>query len=264
MLAASIILPIALFLFAAWLSFHQHVADARDRVQRNLNTVYEHALKVFETFELSARYLDELTGELTDAEIRKDEAELNGRLKSITDRCRNCATCGSSAHRANRSYPARSIRCRRSISRTAIISALRRTTAKAGTYVSEVLKARAADTTFFTLSRRRADAKGGFGGVTTVSIAPEYFINFYAKLPPPGVFALIRDDGAILARYPDLSHRLEKLSPDSTVMQSIKRAAGRRLCHRHVDLRRARRAFSPIARCRTTTSMWCPGSKATS
>ena len=27
--------------------------------------------------------------------------------------------------------------------------------AKAGTYVSEVLKARAADTTFFTLSRRR-------------------------------------------------------------------------------------------------------------
>ena len=47
MLAASILLPIAIFLFAAWLSFHQHIADARDRVQRNLNTVYEHALKVF-------------------------------------------------------------------------------------------------------------------------------------------------------------------------------------------------------------------------
>ena len=44
-----------------------------------------------------------------------------------------------------------------------------------------------------------------------MSIAPEYFINFYAKLPPPGVFALIRDDGAILARFPDLSQRLEKL-----------------------------------------------------
>src|SRR5262249_2054231 len=93
--------------------------------------------------------------------------------------------------------------------------------AKFGTYVSEVLKARAADTTFFTLSRRRADTKGAFSGVTTVSIAPEYFVNFYAKLPPPGIFALIRDDGAILARYPDLSARLEKLSPDSTVMRSI-------------------------------------------
>ena len=62
LVAASIILPIAIFLFAAWLSYHQHLAEARDRVQRNLNTVYEHALKVFETFELSARYLDELTG----------------------------------------------------------------------------------------------------------------------------------------------------------------------------------------------------------
>ena len=62
----------------------------------------------------------------------------------------------------------------------------------AGTYVSEVLKARAADTTFFTLSRRIRGQNGGFGGVTTISIAPEYFTNFYAKLPPPGVFASYR------------------------------------------------------------------------
>ncbi len=73
-----------------------------------------------------------------------------------------------------------------------------RDNAKAGTYVSEVLKARAADTSFFTLSRRREDTKNSFAGVTTISIAPEYFTNFYEKLPPPGVFALIRDDGAIL------------------------------------------------------------------
>ena len=95
MLAASIILPIALFLFASWLSFHQHVADARDRVQRNLNTVYEHALKVFETFELSARYLDELTG---DAD-RYPDPEGRGRVSAAAEidhrhGCRNCATCG--------------------------------------------------------------------------------------------------------------------------------------------------------------------------
>ncbi len=85
LVAASIIVPIAIFLFAAWISYHQHVAEARDRVQRNLNTIYEHALKVFETFELSARYLDELTAGTTDAEIRKHEAEFNARLKSVTD-----------------------------------------------------------------------------------------------------------------------------------------------------------------------------------
>ncbi len=221
MLAASIIVPIALFLFASWLSFDQHLSGARDRVQRNLNTVYEHALKVFETFELSARYLDELTGELSDAEIRKDEAELSGRLKSITDRLpqlRDLWVISAAGEPlvSGTVYPMPKI----NLSDRDYFRAQKDST-KAGTYVSEVLKARAADTTFFTLSRRRPDIKGNFGGVTTVSIAPEYFINFYAKLPPPGVFALIRDDGAILARFPDLSTRLEKLSPDSTVMRSI-------------------------------------------
>src|SRR5215207_2096628 len=201
MLAASIILPICLFLFASWLSFHQHVADARDRVQRNLNTVYEHALKVFETFELSARYLDELTGDLTDTQIRKDEVNLSGRLKSITDRLpqlRDLWVIGASGEPlvSGTVYPMPKI----NLSDRDYFRAQKQS-AKAGTYVSEVLKARAADTTFFTLSRRRADAKGGFGGVTTVSIAPEYFTRFYSKLPPPGVFALIRDDGAILARF---------------------------------------------------------------
>ena len=44
LVAASIIVPIAIFLFAAWISYDQHLAEARDRVQRNLNTIYEHAL----------------------------------------------------------------------------------------------------------------------------------------------------------------------------------------------------------------------------
>ncbi len=35
------------------------------------------------------------------------------------------------------------------------------------------------------------------------------------------MFALIRDDGAILARYPDISTQLDTLSPDGTVMRSI-------------------------------------------
>jgi two-component system NtrC family sensor kinase len=221
MLAASVILPLALFAFASWISFHQHLTDARDRVQRNLNTVYEHALKVFETFELSAQYLDELTSGLSDAEIRKEEIELNARLKSITDRLpqlRDLWVISASGEPlvSGTVYPMPKL----NLSDRDYFRA-QKNNAKAGTYVSEVLKARAADTSFFTLSRRRPDAKGEFGGVTIVSIAPEYFINFYSRLPPPGVFALIRDDGAILARFPDLSTRLERLAPDSTVMRSI-------------------------------------------
>jgi two-component system NtrC family sensor kinase len=222
LVAASIILPVAIFLFAAWISYHQHLAEARDRVQRNLNTIYEHALKVFDTFELSARYLDELTAGTTEANIRSREAEFNARLKSITDtlpQLRDLWIISASGAPlvSGTIYPMPKI----DLSDRDYFR-IHKNNAKAGVFVSEVLKARAADTTFFTLSRPVSGPNGSFGGVTTVSIAPEYFINFYAKLPPPGVFALIRDDGAILARYPDLSQRLDKLSPDSTVMRSIR------------------------------------------
>jgi two-component system NtrC family sensor kinase len=222
LVAASIILPIAIFVFAAWVSYDQHLAEARDRVQRNLNTIYEHALKVFETFELSARYLDELLADTNESDIRKREADFNARLKSITDtlpQLRDLWVISASGAPlvSGTIYPMPKIDLSdRNYFR------VHKDNANAGTFVSEVLKARAADTTFFTLSRRIRGPNDSFAGVTTVSIAPEYFINFYAKLPPPGVFALIRDDGAILARYPDLSQRLERLAPDSTVMRRIK------------------------------------------
>lgn len=221
LLAASILLPIAIFLVASWVSYEQHLSEARDRVQRNLNTIYEHALKVFETFELSARYTDELTAETSDAEIRKNEANLHSRLKSITDKMPQLRDlwvidAAGTPLVSGTIYPMPKINLSdRDYFR------IQREKLYAGTYVSEALKGRAADTTFFTLSRRRASPNKAFAGVTAVSIAPEYFINFYEKLPPPGIFAIIRDDGAILARYPDLSTRLEKLSPDSTMMRSI-------------------------------------------
>ena len=222
LVAASIILPIAIFAFGAWLSYHEHLAEGRDRVQRNLNTIYEHALKVFETFELSARYLDETIAGTTEADIRKRESEFNARLKSITDtlpQLRDLWVISASGAPlvSGTVFPIPKV----DLSDRDYFR-VHKASPDAGTYVSEVLKARAADTTFFTLSRRIRGPNDSFRGVTTISIAPEYFVNFYAKLPPPGVFALIRDDGAILARFPDLSDRITQLAPDSTMMKSIR------------------------------------------
>ena len=178
-------------------------------------------MKVFETFDLSARYLDELTGNLSDAAIRRDEAEFNARLRSINDtlpQLRDLWVIAANGAPlvSGTIYPMPKLDLSdREYFRT------QRDSPKAGTYVSEILQSRVADTTFFTLSRRRPGPNGAFGGVTTVSIAPEYFTNFYAKLPPPGVFALIRNDGAILARFPDITDRLTALSPNSTIMRAI-------------------------------------------
>ena len=72
-------------LFAGWLSYQQHVADARDRLDRDLGRIYEHALKVFETFDLCARYLDELLGASPRPETASDQTQFKAQAE-IDDR----------------------------------------------------------------------------------------------------------------------------------------------------------------------------------
>ena len=85
MLAAAIVFPLAVFAVGSVISYRQHEEDARDRLRRNLGTVYEHALKVLETIELSSRYVDELLDNVTDDDIRATEAGFNRRLRALTD-----------------------------------------------------------------------------------------------------------------------------------------------------------------------------------
>ena len=73
-----------LYAIAATISYHQHFDDARDRLRRNLAIVHEHAQKVFETFEFASRYLDEITGNATDEQIRANEASYSERLRAMT------------------------------------------------------------------------------------------------------------------------------------------------------------------------------------
>ena len=48
------------------------------------------------------------------------------------------------------------------------------------------------------------DRTDSFAGVIVMSISPDYFRDFYATLTQPIVAALIRADGVVLARYPDV------------------------------------------------------------
>ena len=71
LLFCAVVLTVVLYATAATISYHQHFDEARDRLRRNLAIVHEHAQKVFETFEFASRYLDEMTDDLTDGQIRE-------------------------------------------------------------------------------------------------------------------------------------------------------------------------------------------------
>ena len=57
---------------------------------------------------------------------------------------------------------------------------------------------------FFDLSHRLESPDGSFNGVISVAVRPSYFEDFYALIgqTPGSFFALVRSDGAYLARYP--------------------------------------------------------------
>ena len=57
---------------------------------------------------------------------------------------------------------------------------------------------------FFSVSMRRPAPDGSFVGVINASVLPDYFEGFYAKVgrDSGSYAALVREDGAILARYP--------------------------------------------------------------
>ncbi len=221
LLVASMVFPVVLFAVAATISHRQHFDDARDRLRRNLAIVHEHAQKVFETFEFSARYLDELTDDATDEQIRTNESTLSDRLRAMTmsmPQLRDLWIIGADGYPlvSGTVYPMPKI----DLSDRNYFK-VHHDNRVSGAFVTEVLAARAADTKFFAISRKR-EINGKFAGVTIVSIAPEYFTEFYSKLPPPGTAALLRADGAVLARYPDTPGAQTRLTANAPFMTAIR------------------------------------------
>jgi two-component system NtrC family sensor kinase len=220
LLVGAVVLPIALYATAATISYHQHFDEAHDRLRRNLAIVHEHAQKVFETFEFASRYLDETTGIATDEQIRANEASHSERLRSMTasmPQLRDLWIIGTDG------YPL--------VSGTVFpmprIDLSDRNYFKVhhdnrvnGPYVTEVLDARAANTRFFAISRKR-EINGRFAGVSIVSIAPEYFSEFYSQLPPPGGAALLRADGSVLVRYPETPGSPDRLPVNSPFLDAV-------------------------------------------
>ena len=221
LLVGAMVIPVALYAVAATISYFDHFDDAQDRLRRNLAIVHEHAQKVFETFEFASRYLDEMTDTLTDDQIRANEATFSERLRTISaslPQLRDLWIVGADGQPlvSGTIHPMPKL----DVSDRDYFK-VHRDNLVEGPFVTRVLEARAANTRFFAISRKRV-IDGKFSGVTIVSIAPEYFTEFYSQLPPPGTATLLRADGAVLARYPDYAGAQTQLAPNAPFMSAIK------------------------------------------
>jgi two-component system, NtrC family, sensor kinase len=255
LLAAAIVLPLAIFAAAATISYREHQIEARDRLQRNLGTVYEHALKVLETIELANRYLDEILNDAADPDIRANEADFHRRLKSLTDILPQFADIwivDPDGHPvvAGTVFP---IPRELDLSDRDYFRAHKNNQVE-GLYVGSVVTARATNARgqprFFALSRKRLGIDGKFGGVTVISISPDYFRDYYATLTQPIVAALVRGDGTVLARYPELPQEVTRLTQgnDLAVQIEARRDSGTLTSRSAVDGKERIYAFRKLPR----------------
>ena len=84
MMAASLALPLALFIFASTVSWVSISETADREIERTLDVAHEHALKVFETIDRSLSEIAEIIRGIPDEGIRSREAALHQRLKQLT------------------------------------------------------------------------------------------------------------------------------------------------------------------------------------
>src|SRR6266700_2681982 len=223
MMVASVVLPLVLFAFAAWLNYRHEYAVADDRIERSLDILHEHTIKVFQTVERAIAEVNEIVRGMTDDDIRREQSRLHERVKRIVDALPQVRAIfiidrdgrplvSSQLARIPADFDARE----RSFFNV-------HAAGDVGTYVSDVVTPRLTglSTPFFVLSRRRPSADGKFNGVVAVAVLPQYFEEFYALIgrSPGSLYALLRDDGRFLARYPERPDR--GLQPGSALHTTI-------------------------------------------
>jgi two-component system NtrC family sensor kinase len=211
MMAASLALPIALFVFASTISYFSTRDTADQQIERTLDVAHEHALKVFETIDRSLSEINEIVRGIPDAGIKSREEVLHQRLKQLAASLPQLKSAWI--------FDARG----RALVNSLVVPAPEidfsdrdyfkaHIGGDAGTFIGTALIPRLPyrGAAFFGVSRRRQTADGDFAGVIQASVLPEYFEKFYARIgrDPGSFFALGLADGTLLARYPAVDRDL--------------------------------------------------------
>lgn len=223
MMAASLALPIALFVVAATISYTSTKDIADREIERTVDVAHEHALKVFETIDRSLAEINEVVRGLSDDIVRAREPALHRRLKRLTDSLPQLKSAwifdadGKALVNSLVSPPPELGFADRDYFYSHIDQSI-------GTFIGTALTPRPPyqGARFFGVSRRRDSDDGRFIGVIQASVLPEYFESFYARIgsDPGSFFAMGRTDGAMLTHFPRLDHDL-RLDPAGPVGQKI-------------------------------------------
>ncbi len=231
MMVASLVLPAVLFGFAAWLSYRniEHVTD--ERIDRSLDILNEHGLKVLQTVERTFAEITEVVRGMSDEDIRRNEATLHDRLKRIVIALPQLQGIAIMDRGGQPLVTSSALPVRHGLDFSDRDYFQAHRAGNVGTYISQIHQPRMGSfgPTFFGMSQRRPSAGGEFTGVVTVALLPSYFESFYGRIAVNNAayFALVRSDGNFLARFPVPADRTAKLDSNSLLHAGIAKGLDR-------------------------------------
>jgi len=204
MLVASVVLPLLLFCYVSWTSYHTAFERADERIKQALDLSAEQALRVFRSINVTFDSVEQITRGRTEQTIHINEAELSERLKQFVNALPDISSiwilnAQGDAIVSSLLFPIPP--AANAPERAYLKGQLAR---DSNVHIGEALRIQLRDRLIVPVSKWRMDSSGTFSGYTEISVSPQAFERFYEPLAKrtSASFALIREDGAVLARYP--------------------------------------------------------------
>ncbi|HXC28827.1 MAG TPA: ATP-binding protein [Stellaceae bacterium] len=227
LLVATILVPLSLGSVAAYLSYLNDYAHATSSASQAVAVASENTTKVLDTHLLVAARINDLLGAMTDEQIHAAEKDLHDRIGQQIASLPEVAAAWVIDASGRELVSARVYPVNGDINHSTRedFNAFRGTNAQAYVWM---LRARNLDTgdyePFFTVSLRRTNADSHFNGMVVVAVSGAYFGSFYNSLLGGAehyTASVLRDDGSVLARYPQPIDATKPPKPDPLLAEAI-------------------------------------------
>ncbi|HEV2602818.1 MAG TPA: ATP-binding protein [Microvirga sp.] len=222
--ALSLLGPALVFGYSAWSNQRAIEKRTGERIERALDITQEHALKAFQTIERSIAEANEVLRGRTDEDIRADETAISRRLGRIHATLPQMQAIWAFDAKGAPLVASTVLPVPQGLNNADRDYFRAQVDRDAGTFIGDVVQARVGSLRFFVVSGRRPEAPdGAFTGVIGVTVLPDHFREFYARLSQ-GVadsFGIIRADGVFLARHPQVGAEPGRLNAQSRFVQAI-------------------------------------------
>jgi two-component system NtrC family sensor kinase len=209
LLIGSVVVPLLMAGVAGYYSYHATYERAAAALAEAAKVAEENTTKILDTHLLAAGRIDDLLEGLSDPEILAREKSLHDRMAKQIENVPQIAAAWVIGANGRALVSARVFPVDRELDHSGREDF--RTLQEPGmqTFIW-ALRARSLETgefqPYFTVSRRREGPDARFAGITVVAVSGDYFGSFYQGLlggSAEYVASVLREDGTLLARYPE-------------------------------------------------------------